>query len=114
MIKLMTGALAAVGVLALAPAAWSDPDPHIPNGEAGWCTGGQPGGYGGQRYCLGESFPDGSFYAQTWSFGPSGPFAPGAWHRSAYCSAWVEGSIQGGLPYGGVPKCGGGPRYINF
>lgn len=99
--------------LALTPQAWADPDPHFPNGEANFCPGGQPPGDGGQRYCLGEQFADGSFYAQTWSFGPGGPFAPGAWHSTAICSAWVHGQIQGGLPYGGIPQCGGGPRSID-
>jgi hypothetical protein len=110
-IAIAAAALATVATLALTPPAWADPDPHIPNGAADWCPGGQPAGYGGQRYCLGAPFADGSFYAQTWSLGAGGPFGPGAWH-GASCSAWVEGSIQGGLPGGGVPQCGGGPRSL--
>jgi hypothetical protein len=42
-------------------------------------------------------FADGTFFAQTWSFGPSGPFAPGAWRSPSSCSRWIEGSIQGAL-----------------
>ncbi len=105
-------AIASATAIAFAPAATAEPDPHIPNGEAGWCPGGQTGGQGGQRYCLGAAFPNGAFYAQTWGYGPSGPFAPGYWRSGASCSVWVNGSIQGGIPYGGVPDCGGGPRYL--
>ncbi|WP_133176999.1 hypothetical protein [Mycobacteroides abscessus] len=105
--------IAAAVSLVLTPPVWADPDPHIPDGNADWCPGGQHPGYGGVRYCLGESFADGSFYAQTWSLGPSGPFGPGAWHQGAMCSAWVEGRIQGGLPGGGIPRCDGGPRFRN-
>ena len=89
-------AIATVATATLTPPpAWADPDPHIPDGAANWCPGGQPAGYGGARYCLGASFADGSFYAQTWSLGPSGPFGPGAWHSGASCSVWVEGWIPG-------------------
>lgn len=103
--------IATTAAIALASPVLADPDPYIPDGNADWCPGGQHPGYGGVRYCLGESFADGSFYAQTWSLGPSGPFGPGAWHRGAICSVWVEGRIQGGLPGGGIPGCGGGPRF---
>ncbi|MCV7278921.1 hypothetical protein H7J88_04590 [Mycolicibacterium flavescens] len=105
-----SAALTFIGV----PSASAQPDPKVPNGAANWCPGGQKSGQGGQRYCLGEPFPDGSFYSQTWSFGPGGPFAPGAWHNTASCSVLINGSIQGGLPYGGIPQCGGGPRAIHF
>ncbi|SKT60757.1 Uncharacterised protein [Mycobacteroides abscessus subsp. abscessus] len=103
--------LVTAAAVALASPALADPDPFIPDGSAGWCPGGEHPGYGGVRYCLGESFADGSFYAQTWSLGPSGPFGPGAWRRGAMCSVRVEGRIQGGLPGGGIPGCGGGPRF---
>lgn len=112
--SLLAGAAVVVVALALGPSASADPDPHIPNGEAGWCPGGDPPAYGGARYCLGTPFPSGAFYAQMWSLGPSGPFGPGSWMHSAACMAWVEGSIQGGIPYGGDPDCGGGPRIIHF
>lgn len=102
-------AIATAAAVALPPTAWADPDPHIPNGAADWCPGGQHGGYGGQKYCLGESFADGTFYAETWSLGPSGPFGPGAWTGSPYCSRWIEGSIQGA----GQGGCGGGPQWLN-
>lgn len=97
--------------LAFPPVTSADPDPHIPNGEAGWCAGGQRPGNSGARYCLGEPFPDGTFYAQTWSFGPSGPFAPGAWRSGAICSQWIEGAVQGAFP--GRGACGGGPQFFN-
>jgi hypothetical protein len=108
-IAVAAAAIATVATVALTPSAWADPDPHIPGGAANWCPGGERPGQGGARYCLGESFTDGSFYAQTWSFGASGPFAPGAWHGSASCSQWIEGSIQGALP-----GCGGGPQFLNL
>ncbi len=110
----MLTAAAAVVTLAVAPAASADPDPHIPNGEAGWCPGGQRPGGGGIQYCLGAPFPSGAMYVQTWSFGSSGPLRPGAWMPNASCMAWVENSLQGGLPYGGDPDCGGGPKTIHF
>jgi hypothetical protein len=100
-------AIATVATAALTPPAWADPDPHFPNGATNWCPAGQPPGYGGQRYCIGESFADGTFYAQTWSLGPSGPFGPGAWMGQASCSRWIEGSIQGARP-----GCGGGPQFV--
>ncbi|PEG38384.1 hypothetical protein CQY20_13130 [Mycolicibacterium agri] len=106
-------AIGAAAAIALPPTASAEPDPHIPDGPAGWCPGGQPGAQGGIRYCLGAPFADGSFYAQTWSFGPGGPFAPGAWHSGASCSVWVNGQVQGGLPGGGIPQCGGGSRFVN-
>jgi hypothetical protein len=100
-----------VTAVTMSPNAWADPDPHIPNGAANWCPGGQRPGYGGQQYCLGAQFADGTFYAQTWSFGASGPFAPGAWRSGAMCSQWIEGSIQGAWPQN--HPCGGGPQYLN-
>mgnify|MGYP000892550565 CR=1 FL=1 len=113
--KLVAVAAASVALTFLpVPHAGAQGDPKIPNGEAGWCPGGKAPGYGGQHWCLGEAFPDGSFYAQMWSLGPGGPFAPGAWHKTASCKAWVNGQIQGGLPYGGVPQCGGGPNTIRL
>ena len=104
-------AIAAAAVTFAIPA-WAAPDPHIPNGEADWCPGGKPSGQGGQTYCLGVPFADGSFYAQTWSFGSLGPFAPGAWHEGATCSVWINGFIQHGLPGGRRPSCGGGPYLL--
>ncbi len=106
-------AITTTAAVALASPVWADPDPFVPDGNADWCPGGRHPGYGGVRYCLGESFADGSFYAQTWSLGPSGPFGPGAWRSGAMCSVWVEGRIQGGLPGGGIPGCGGGPRFLS-
>lgn len=105
--------IATAAAIALAPPVWADPDPYIPDGNADWCPGGQHPGYGGIRYCLGEPFADGSFYAQNWSFGPSGPFGRGSWHHGAVCSVWVEGRIQGGMPGAGIPGCGGGARFLN-
>lgn len=111
-VALLTIGAAAVGVLASAPAASADPDPHVPNGDAGWCPGGERPGGGGVRYCLGAPFPSGAMYVQTWSFGSAGPFKPGSWLPGVRCMAWVEGSLQGGLPYGGSPDCGGGPATL--
>jgi hypothetical protein len=100
----LVAAIAIMGAVSIAPpAAWAEPDPHIPNGAADWCPGGERPRYGGGKYCLGIPFADNTFYSQTWSFGPSGPFAPGAWFGFAACSRWIEGSIQGALPSG----CGG-------
>jgi hypothetical protein len=108
--KLLISATALGIAVTFTPTASADPDPHIPNGEAGWCEGGQPGGYGGQRYCLGTAYGDGTFYAQTWGYGPSGPFAPGFWRSGSACSQWIEDSIQGAWMYAG--NCGGGPQYL--
>jgi hypothetical protein len=114
MLKKLAISAAVVGAaLTFVPISSADPDPHIPNGEAGFCPGGEPPSYGGARYCLGIPFPNGAFYAQTGSFGASGPFGPWSWHSGAACSVMVEGSVQGGIPYGGVPDCGGGPRFLN-
>lgn len=92
------------------PMVWADPDPHLPNGSANWCPGGQHPGYGGIRYCAGEPFPDGTFYADMWHLGPGGPFGRGAWSGSVMCSQWIEHSIQGAFAGG----CGGGPSSINY
>ncbi len=100
-------AVAAAVTLVLAPPAVADPDPHLPDGGANWCPGGKRPGYGGQRHCLGTGFADGTFYEQTWSYGPFGFLAPGHWFGFAHCSQWIEGSIQGAVP--GTGACGGGP-----
>lgn len=111
--KTITGAAILGTALVFTPTAAADPDPHIPNGEAGWCPGGEQGSYGGARYCLGTPFSTGAFYAQLWSLGPSGPFGPGAWRSGISCSAMINGSVQGATPSMGVPDCDGGPRTIN-
>lgn len=104
-------ALAAAAAVTAAPAASATTDPHLPDGAADWCAGGQRPGYGGQRYCLGAPFTDGTFYAQTWSCGPSGFFAPGHWFSSALCSQWIEGTVQGAWP--GTGACGSGAQWID-
>lgn len=102
------GVLATMAVAVFAaPSAVADPDPRLPDGGAGWCAGGLRPGYGGQNHCLGAPFTDGTFYQQTWAFGPSGIFAPGHWFGQAECSQWIEGAIQGAWP--GTGACGGGP-----
>ena len=106
----LIAAIAAAITLALAPPAVADPDPHLPDGAADWCPGGHRPGYGGQRYCLGTPFADRTFYAQTWSYGPSGFFAPGHWFGQAECSQWIEGTIQGAWPCTGA--CGGDEMWI--
>ncbi|GAA1211172.1 hypothetical protein GCM10009632_35050 [Mycolicibacterium alvei] len=112
--KLLIGVATLTTALTLSPPAWADPDPHIPDGNAGWCPGGD---YreklsGGGRYCLGEPFSNGAFYAQRWGHSPS-PFGPGYWMDGKSCSVMVEGTVQGGIPYGGVPDCNGGPRVLH-
>jgi hypothetical protein len=105
--------IATLAAIALTPpAAWADPDPHTPDGAANWCPGGQHPGYGGTRDCIGESFTDGTFYAETWHYGPSGPFAPGGWSGMIVCSRWMEGSIQPAVPDTG--GCGGGPMFVHL
>ena len=111
----ITAVTASFGLaLSAPPTALAQGDPHIPNGDAGWCPGGQHSGGGGSKYCLGVPFASGSFYAQVGSFGSAGPFGPWAWHKAASCKVWVNGSIQGGLPYGGLPDCDGGPATVNL
>lgn len=109
MIKTIITAAALAAALTFPAAASADPDPHVPNGAADWCPGGKHPGYGGQKYCLGAPFADGTFYAQTWSFGPGGPWNPGHWMGDPGCSQWIEGSIQGA----GSGACGGGPQWIH-
>lgn len=110
--KIVISAVVAGAALTFAPVASAEPDPHIPNAKAGFCPGGDLPSQGGTRYCLGAPFPSGAFYAQTGSFGAGGPFGPWSWHDGASCRVWVNGSIQGGMPYGGIPDCGGGPSVI--
>ncbi len=106
--------ITAVATVTLAPPAYADPDPHIPNGEANWCPGGQRSGQGNTTKCLGTPFPDGSFYAQSWSFGAA---SPGSWHNFAVCSAWDQGDVVYAFPDTAVfssvhGDCGGGPPNI--
>ncbi len=112
---------AAVVSLALAaipvPAAFAQGDPHIPNGNAGWCPGGdhRDGISGGGRYCLGVQYDDGSFYAQQWvKTDPHNIFSLAwAWSNHASCQFMVGGLVQGGRPYSAaLPNCGGGPSSI--
>lgn len=110
----LTSLIAAAATLASAafssPLAWGEPDPHIPNGTANWCPGGdhRERMSGGGRYCIGAPFADGTFYAQSWGHSPS-PFGPGYWTSAVICSVWIEGTVQGANPGG----CGGGPRSID-
>lgn len=111
--KLIVGIMSAATGLALmiTPTASADPDPHIPNADAGWCPGGQGPSYGGQKYCNGAPYPSGAFYSQSGSFGANGPFGPWSWHTGAICMVWYNGSLQGGTP-SGQADCGGGPSTI--
>jgi hypothetical protein len=115
-------ALTAATTLSLAPTAAADPDPFIPNGDAGWCPGGnfheQIGG--GSRYCMGEAYPDGSHYGQQWARAqPKNPFSY-RWAPSATCYFLNEGLTQARRPFnsdgsgGELPQCGGGPRVIEL
>ncbi len=105
------GAIAAAIVMAASftstPTAWADPDPHIPNGAVGWCPGGQPPG----GYCLGEAFPDGTFYVTSRHVVASQPFRGPQWDGYAWCASWVDGHLQGSP---GPSGCGGGPGSINI
>lgn len=112
--KFVIGVAVLAAALTLAPPASADPDPHIPDGNAGWCPGGD---YrerisGGGRYCLGVPFENGALYAQRWGHSPS-PFGPGYWQDGVSCSVMINGQVQGGIPYGGIPDCNGGPRTIH-
>lgn len=106
--------LALAALMVAAPVAWSDPDPHIPNGDAGWCPGGvyQEPLSGGSKYCLGIPFSTGAFYAQRWA-GNVFPWQPGGWQEGANCSVRINTSVQQGIPYGGDPDCDGGPKFIS-
>lgn len=105
-----------LATVALSPPAWADPDPHIPNGDAGWCPGGQHSNRisGGGKYCLGLPFANGDFYAQSFA-GNVNPFAPGSWLPFAKCSVMVDGMVEGGRAFGSPqPNCDGGPDYVNW
>lgn len=115
-------AAVAATALTLAPIASAQPDPFIPNGDAGWCPGGDIREQisGGSRYCLGQAYPDGSHYTQRWMRADVyNPFSY-RWSHGATCNFLSNGLIQGGRPYnadgsgGGRPQCGGGPRQIKF
>ena len=87
--------------MTVAPTAAADPDPFIPNGDAGWCPGGnfheQIGG--GSRYCMGEAYPDGSHYGQQWARAqPKNPFSY-RWAPSATCYFLNEGLTQARRPF---------------
>ena len=109
----LRGTIAAAIVMAASftstPTAWADPDPHIPNGAAGWCPGGQPPGF--IQNCLGAAFPDGTFYAQSRAVSASRPFLGPQWDGHAWCASWVDGKVQGSP---GPSGCGGGPGSINI
>lgn len=92
---LAADALAGAG-LAFAPIAVADPDPHIPNGWVGWCPGGQQPGW-----CLGEAFPDGTFFAQNRLIIASQPFRGPQWQHFASGTTWVDGKLHA------TPGCGG-------
>lgn len=104
-------AITLLGAVATTPTAWAEPDPHIPDGNTGWCPAGdfRAAMSGSARYCLGTQFADGTFYAQRWGHSPS-PFGPGYWMSGTSCSQWIEGTVQGALP--GRGGCGGGPHVI--
>ena len=93
--SLAAAALAGAG-LTFAPIAVADPDPHIPNGWVGWCPGGQD-----PSYCLGEAFPDGTFFAQSRLIIASQPFRGPQWQHYASCRTWVNGQLTA------TPGCGG-------
>lgn len=105
----IAAAIAVAASLMSTPTAWADPDPHIPNGAAGWCPGGQPPGL--LQNCLGASFPDGTFYAQSRAVSASRPFLGPQWDGYAWCASWVDGKVQGSP---GPSGCGGGPGSIKI
>lgn len=92
---------AAVG-LTVAPNAVADPDPHIPNGAAGWCLGGRDPA----TYCLGEAFPDGTFLAQSRFLIASQPFRGPQWQHYALCMTWIDGQRAAAPGCGGVASIG--------
>lgn len=118
MLKLIAVAAASLAIAAMpVPFAHAQGDPHIPNGNSGWCAGGdhRDGTSGGGRYCLGVQYDDGSFYAQQWVKTDPHNIFSGAWTWSDYasCQFMVGGSVQGGKPYStALPGCGGGPSSI--
>lgn len=61
-----------------APAAFADPDPHMPNGETEWCPGGRDRSLWGGR-CYGVPYADNTRWVQERGQGPAGPFGPSTW-----------------------------------
>ncbi len=92
--------------LTVTPPALADPDPHIPNGRAGWCPGSPPPP--GRAFCLGAAYADGTFYAQGRGIIASQPFRGRQWSGYAQCMTWGNGQLQA-APSG----CGGGPASVD-
>ena len=103
-IVLAAGVVASAGLM-FPPYAGADPDPHIPDGAAGWCLGGQRADSGGQTHCLGEPFPDGTFYVQTQAHTAGNPFGPAVWGSGIHCEQWIKGTNS---TMGASGGCGGG------
>jgi len=55
-------ALAASAVPGVGAVAQADPDPHMPNMQAGYCPGGGMGSQISLAYCDGVPYPDGSYW----------------------------------------------------
>jgi hypothetical protein len=82
-VTVAAAALATSTMLAVAPsAAHADPDPHVPNMQAGYCAGGGMGSQISLAYCDGVPYPDGSYW-HTIQYGapmighPYGLLSPG-------------------------------------
>jgi len=103
-VVLAAGVVASAGLI-FPPFAGADPDPHIPDGAAGWCLGGQRADSGGQTHCLGEPFPDGTFYVQTQAHTAGNPFGPAVWGSGIHCEQWIKGTNS---TMGASGGCGGG------
>ena len=112
MLKLIVGAAVTAASLVLAPSALADPDPHIPDANAGWCPGGdfRERISGGSRYCLGIEYPDGTFYSQGRGHSTA-PFGPGYWVNTIHCSHWTDSKTVWWTSGNG--SCGGGPGQID-
>jgi hypothetical protein len=80
-LAIIAAVIASTAVVCAAPA-HADPDPHIPNMQAGYCPGGGIGSQVYLAYCDGVPYADGSYW-HTIQYGvpmighPNGLLSPG-------------------------------------
>jgi hypothetical protein len=87
MFKSIAAAVTVTASVLAAPLAYADdegPDPHFPDGAAGYCPGGYST-YDSPGSCMGVPYPDGTRSITSFSNNPTNPFPMPYWH--VWCSA---------------------------